>query len=379
MSFVSRCPYCNNAYQAEESGIGQVMSCVNCRKQFIIQRDEDNVSPEPETKFTSRCPYCNNACQAEKSEIGQIMNCPTCGKQFVLQVDEDNAAPQPMIDPKFTSRCPYCGGSYESEDSAIGQVMNCPVCGKPIVIQRDESNAAAAAPQSNVETKFISWCPYCGEDHVLDKQMLDKVISCSRCQKAFVAQKETTTTSNPVGGGAVCGDASLRQKLQSAYQTYFGFSIIFLAATACYIYFTFGDMFGGDQHIVSKSGTDSMISVYFSALVFSLMLQGLNSIVLPHCWEQIKSHRQTPVNAITFLFIPILNCYWNFAAIVEMGKFLSGVTGNQTPQKLAKAYSIVFIIFCLYPFPLLYPVLPVLGMFMISSFCNAIKRWQNWA
>ena len=276
----------------------------------------------------------------------------------------------------FISKCPYCNNTYQAEEAWLGQVMSCPTCGKQIVIQRKEENSTT---QSDGEAKFTSRCPYCGEDHMLDKQMLDKVVSCSNCQKAFVAQKETMTVANQVGNSAVCGDASPRQKLQSAYQTYFGFSVVFLVTTVGFIYFMFGHMFGGDQHIVSKSGADSIISVYFIALVFTLMQQGLNSIVLPHCWEQVKYHRQIPVNSITFMFIPVLNCYWNFVAIGEMGKFLSGVTGNQTPLKLAKAYSIVFIIFCLYPFPLLYPVLPVLGMFMISSFCNAIKRWQNWA
>ncbi len=325
MSFVSRCPYCKNAYRGEEAEIGQVTSCANCGKQFIIQHDEDNTQPETETKFVSRCPYCGSTYQAEEAEIGQVTSCANCGKQFIIQHD-------------------------------------------------DTASASGTPPTLTPERTFTAKCPFCGKIHEFNESMLGQAVTCGNCQRAFVAQKETVTTVHPV---AV--DTSLRQKLQSAYQTYFGFSIVFLAATASFIYFAFGHMFGGVQHIATESGRDSMISVYFVGLVFTLMQQGLNSIVIPHCWEQIKAHRQIPANAVTFMFVPVLNCYWNFVAFGEMGNFLSGVTGNQTPQKLAKAYSTVFIIFCLYPFPLLYPVLTVLGMFMMTSFCNAIKRWQNWA
>ena len=91
--------------------------------------------------FIAKCPYCNNAYQAEEAWLGQVMSCPTCGRQIVIQREEESAAPPPpKVEIKFTSRCPYCGSSYQAEESMLEQVMSCPICGKQIVIQRDSGN-----------------------------------------------------------------------------------------------------------------------------------------------------------------------------------------------------------------------------------------------
>lgn len=141
--FVSRCPYCGNAYQGTEDGIGQVTSCANCGKQIIIQRDDGNAAaPEPEQKFVSRCPYCGGAYQGTEGEIGQITSCVNCGKQIIIQRDDSNATLKNASAPdkKFASNCPYCGNPYFAKESEIGQVMRCTNCGKQIVIQRENGN-----------------------------------------------------------------------------------------------------------------------------------------------------------------------------------------------------------------------------------------------
>ncbi len=146
--FVSRCPYCGNAYQGTEAEIGQVTSCVNCGKQIIIQRDEENVAPpESEKKFVSRCPYCGEAYQGTETEIGQITSCVTCGKQIIIQRDDSNATLKNASAPdkKIASNCPYCGNPYFAKESEIGQVMRCTNCGKQLIIQHEDSTQ----PQQN--------------------------------------------------------------------------------------------------------------------------------------------------------------------------------------------------------------------------------------
>ena len=39
MSFISKCPYCKNAFEADEAWIGKIAACPSCGKQIVIQRD----------------------------------------------------------------------------------------------------------------------------------------------------------------------------------------------------------------------------------------------------------------------------------------------------------------------------------------------------
>lgn len=93
--------------------------------------------------FISRCPYCKNAFEAEEAWIGKIAACPSCGKKIIIQRDEEKAdTPKHLSGTKFTSRCPFCGSAYQALEAGIGQIMNCPGCGKQIIIQHNESNPA---------------------------------------------------------------------------------------------------------------------------------------------------------------------------------------------------------------------------------------------
>lgn len=44
MSFISTCPYCKNAFEAEERWIGKIAACPTCGKQIVIQRHDETAS-----------------------------------------------------------------------------------------------------------------------------------------------------------------------------------------------------------------------------------------------------------------------------------------------------------------------------------------------
>ncbi len=44
MSFTSICPYCKNAFEAEEQWIGRIAACPSCGKQIVIQHYDGNTS-----------------------------------------------------------------------------------------------------------------------------------------------------------------------------------------------------------------------------------------------------------------------------------------------------------------------------------------------
>ena len=92
MSFISKCPYCKNAFEAEEAWIGQIAACPSCGKKIIIQRDGNNDVPtRSEARFVFKCPYCGHPHQGIEAEIGQVTSCANCGKPIIIQSDDKTA------------------------------------------------------------------------------------------------------------------------------------------------------------------------------------------------------------------------------------------------------------------------------------------------
>jgi len=106
------CPHCGKVYQLANKNLGKVMTCIECRKNFLTPSSaEKSTGDEKIVHFA--CLMCKTKLKAPESMEGKTVLCPNCECYAEVPAPErepsssEEAMPFKLL--KLTKECPFCG------------------------------------------------------------------------------------------------------------------------------------------------------------------------------------------------------------------------------------------------------------------------------
>ncbi|MBQ4479847.1 MAG: hypothetical protein II943_04325 [Victivallales bacterium] len=313
--------------------------------------------------FIFKCPYCQQAMNCEDAWDGLKAQCPQCGKDTILRkqpVPMPSAggclpSTQPVAAPSGGASMPQAPAQPVNEvPSEPDFLFICPECGSPAILPADKqgknytcqfcSEDVIALPSSTRK------CPSCGETIKIAAAI------CKYCHKPVppVMPQSPTATQNvaspgsgpsvdPAGnaGSAWNGGmaASLALPTLPINNIYLRREVASLwKFTKCWMICFFSSSVAGS--ILGMLG--SMVHELFMVLAIPAIIFALVSVIFLlikfiklfyRYWAYVGTgSNRTPGQMVGFCFIPFFNYYWQFVAIWGLAKRLKkGGCGNVNP------------------------------------------------
>lgn len=132
MSFIYRCPWCDQKIECAENDNGQYARCPCCDKTILVsknpaaddfskhQKQQETKEPEKEKNLTFKCKECGQMIKQTVSSTGTVLECPACHSRFPVKpedaVPEDTAHKEQM---DVTS-----GAKKQLEDPLLTNLFN---------------------------------------------------------------------------------------------------------------------------------------------------------------------------------------------------------------------------------------------------------------
>ena len=124
-----KCPSCGNVYDAKDSVTGRMTKCPSCKSRFEAHPyDSSSVEREEQCRgmaIAIKCPACSQKYEADNSFVGQWITCQACGEKFYLE-DWKTCCMSchkwfNVQDYEGATKCPHCGqttGKHTPEEIA---------------------------------------------------------------------------------------------------------------------------------------------------------------------------------------------------------------------------------------------------------------------